>query len=100
MISKFQHGIYAKICFVVDIKPKNDDRCHGPCGTQFEISWQLNLARGTGLAVKTGQVAYHPSKQLIMVKSFAVNDLATRADLRALDKNIVLRRDFRHLTIQ
>ena len=88
MISKFQLGLYAKMCLGIDVKPPNYDNC--PCGAQFGT----NLGHPLGCNKWAGK-SWHAAHNGVVT---AVKEIAIRAGLRATDNNSTLRSTYRHLT--
>jgi hypothetical protein len=88
MISKFQLGLYAKMCLGIDVKPPNYDNC--PCGAQFGT----NLGHPLGCNKWAGK-SWHAAHNGVVT---AVKEIAVRAGLRATDNNSTLRSTYRHLT--
>jgi hypothetical protein len=88
MISKFQLGLYTKMCLGIDVTPQNNDKC--PCGTQFGT----NLGHPLGCNKWAGK-SWHAAHNGVVT---AVKEISTRAGLRATDNTSILRSNYRHLT--
>ena len=90
MISKFQLGLYTKMCLGIDVKPRNNDHC--PCGAKFGT----NLGPYDPLSCnKWAGKSWHAAHNGVVT---AVKEIAMRAGLRATDNNSILRSNYRHLT--
>jgi len=86
MISKFQLGLYVKMCLGLDVKPQQAQVC--PCGALLDA----NLGHTLGCRKWAGR-SWHAAHDGVVT---AVKELAQRAGLRASDSHSLLRRDYRH----
>jgi len=86
MISKFQLGLYVKMCLGLDVQPQQAQVC--PCGALLDA----NLGHTLGCRKWAGR-SWHAAHDGVVT---AVKELAQRAGLRASDSHSLLRRDYRH----